>query len=93
MDKSIKSILIFITIVCSCLIFEKGVKSYAQTVISPEDLKKQMQEHIEKVKIKNPKKYQEIMQRTGGNITDCCSCHKEVCEKNIFPAPKPQKRF
>ncbi len=63
-------------------------------------LLKQMQRHIGKVKIKNPIKYQELVQRAGGNITHCCSCHVEVkaCEGIISPTPQrptpqPPKKF
>lgn len=91
MAKSMKSILIFITIVCLCLIFGLGIKSYAQPMISPADLKEQMQRHIEEMKIKSPKKYQAMMERAGGVVTKCTDCHKEVLERNIFPAPQPQK--
>jgi hypothetical protein len=53
-------------------------KSYAQPVINPADMQEKMQDHIEKVKLKNPQKYQEMIQRAGGNITKCTDCHQEV---------------
>jgi hypothetical protein len=72
-----------ITIACLCLVFGMGVKSYAQPGINPANIQEQMNKHIEKVKITNPIKYQDMVQRAGGNITHCCSCHVESCKKNI----------
>lgn len=70
-----------ITIASLCLVFVgMGVKSYAQPSINPANIQEQMKKHIEKVKLSNPGKYQEMMQKTGGNIIDCLSCHVEVAE-------------
>ncbi|MBU4179830.1 MAG: hypothetical protein KKI12_14695 [Proteobacteria bacterium] len=69
-----------LTIFCLCLLFGTGVKSYAQPRINTADLKEHIRVHLEKVKFKNPGKYQEMMQKTGGNIIDCLSCHVEVAE-------------
>jgi len=78
---NIRSVL---TIFCLCLMFGTGVKSYAQPPsISSADLKEQMQKHLEKVKLKNPQKYQETMQKTGGNPTQCIDCHQEVIKGNL----------
>jgi hypothetical protein len=69
-----------LTIACLCLIFGMGNISHAAFSTNP-DL---MQEHIEKMKREKPQEYQAKVQRAGGNITDCCSCHTEVCkEKNM----------
>jgi hypothetical protein len=65
---------VLLIIVCLCLMFGMEVKSYAGPRMNP-DL---MQNHIEKVKRTSPGKYQSMVQRAGGNITDCCSCHKEI---------------
>lgn len=67
-------------------------KSYAQLQTSAQDLQ-EMQRHIDKMKIMSPQKYQEMVQRAGGVVTKCTDCHKEVLERNIFPAPQPQKRL
>lgn len=79
-----------ITIVCLYLISGFDVKSYAQPVTQPVtntvNVQEQMKGHIEKMKIKNPKKYQEMVERAKGNITDCLSCHVEVAESSKFPA-------
>lgn len=75
------------TVVFLCLLSGIGVNTYAQPPkISSVDLKENMQRHIEKVKIKSPQKYQTMVQRAGGNITDCLSCHVEVAEGHKFPA-------
>jgi hypothetical protein len=41
-----------------------------------------MQGHIEKVKRTNPKKCQAMIDRAGGDINSCGSCHVEVEMKN-----------
>ncbi len=88
-----KGILI-LTIVCLCLMSGIGVKSNAELRVNlkQEDIEK-MQRHVEKVKITNPGKYQNMIERAGGNITGCCSCHKEVCEKNSFQFHPINKRL
>jgi len=54
-----------------------GANAGMNQALTQEDMRK-MQEHIGKVKFTNPAKYQAMMKKTGGNITDCCSCHTEV---------------
>jgi len=68
-----------LAIVCLCLMFIMGVGLYAETTTNPAPA---MQEHIEKVKLSNPEEYQAMVERAGGNITECCSCHKGLCESN-----------
>jgi len=77
-----------ITIICLSFIFCGKVNSDAQPIISPSDQLQGMKEHIEKAKKKNPKKYEEMLQRASGNITDCCSCHIEVYKGSISPCQK-----
>jgi hypothetical protein len=55
-----------------------GVRLYAETSTNPDA----MQEHIEEVQLSNPEEYQAMLERAGGTITDCCSCHIELCESN-----------
>lgn len=71
-----------LTTFCLCLALAMGVKSYAQPRITPADIQEKMKQHIEEVKVKNPQKYQEMIQRAGENITQCTDCHKEVIEGN-----------
>ena len=89
--------------------FGFDMKSYAQPVsVQPmtdtTNIQEQMNKHLEEMKIKNPKKYEEMVKRAGGNITHCCSCHVEVkaCAGNIptqqrptpqIKTPKPPKKF
>ena len=35
----------------------------------------QMDQHIEDVKRTNPQEYQKMVDKAGGNIVDCLSCH------------------
>jgi hypothetical protein len=76
-----------IIIACLCLVFGMGVKSYAQLRTNPANLQEQMKSHIEKVKLSNPQKYQEMIQRAGGNVTKCTDCHQEALKGNP-PGPK-----
>ena len=64
-----------LTIVCLCLMFGIAGMSYADSAKNIEVI---MQEHIEKMKRTKPEKYQAMVERAGGNITDCLSCHEEV---------------
>lgn len=82
-----KGILI-ITIACLCLMFGIGIKSYAQPQINTEDVKEHIRVHLEKVKLKNPIKYQEMVQRAGGNITQCTDCHIELKKENVSSAQR-----
>lgn len=40
-----------------------------------------LQNHVEKMKFKSPGKYQEMVQRAGGNVTSCLSCHVEFAKQ------------
>jgi hypothetical protein len=74
-----------LTILCICLMSIMEARSYANPVMKPLNAqeKLQMQEHVEKVRINNPGKYQIMIEKAGGNVTDCCSCHKELCSGSI----------
>lgn len=72
-----------IAIACLCLVFGMGIKLYAQPSITPANIQEQMKKHIEKVKLTNPGKYQAMMQRAGGNVTQCTDCHQEVLKGNL----------
>jgi hypothetical protein len=71
-----------LTILCLCLVFGGGIKLYAQPNTNTPDLQEKMKGHIEKVKVSNPQKYQEMVQRAGGDITKCTDCHKEMIGGN-----------
>jgi len=68
--------------VCVYLILCMGVASYAEMPKRPakskEEVMKSMKTHMEKVKIENPAKYEAMMKKAGGNVTECRDCHKEV---------------
>ncbi len=68
-----------LALACLCLMFIMGVGLYAETTTNPAAA---MEEHIEKVKLSNPEEYEAMIERAEGNITDCCSCHKELCQKD-----------
>jgi hypothetical protein len=75
--------------VCLCLIFGLGVASYAGMPKPPakskEETMKIMQTHMEKMKIKNPAKYEAMLKNAGGNVTECRDCHKEVKQEKKKP--------
>jgi hypothetical protein len=66
-----------LAIACLCLMLITGVSLYAESTVNQDSA---MQDHIEKVKLSNPEKYDAMIERAGGVITDCCSCHKESCK-------------
>jgi hypothetical protein len=68
------SILIMI---CVCLMFGMADISYAESLICPAS----MQEHVEELKLKKPKKYQTMVEKTQGNIKGCVSCHDDIGKK------------
>jgi len=69
-------------ILCFCLIFGTEVASYAGSTNYPPKTKEErikiMKEHMEKVKIKNPAKYETMMKDAGGSVTKCTDCHTEL---------------
>lgn len=48
-----------------------------------------MKDHIEDVKLKHPEKYQAMIEKAKGNITDCKNCHdvSGKGKKHSNPAP------
>ena len=82
-----KFIISVLTIFSLCVVSNILDISCAQSQTSTQDLQQIMKDHIEKVKLKNPQKYQEMVQRAGENITKCTDCHNEVIEGN-YHQPK-----
>lgn len=72
-----------LTIVSLYLVLGMGVISYAGPIKSTANIQEHIKVHLEKVKLKNPQKYQETMQKTGGNPTQCTDCHQEVLKGNL----------
>jgi len=46
-----------------------------------------MNKHMEQAKLKNPGKYEQMMQRNGGKVSHCIDCHPEASGENL-PAKK-----
>jgi len=46
-----------------------------------EELQRSMQDHMARMLTAKPGKYQEMVEKAAGNITNCCSCHVEICDK------------
>lgn len=73
---------------CLCLIFSLQTNIlYAASQGNPAT----MQAHIEKAKLKNPVGYQEMVDRAGGNITSCVSCHLDMNKKKNSPGQTTPK--
>jgi hypothetical protein len=78
--------MLILTIVSLSLVLGMGDISYATGPIKDTaNIQEHIKVHLEKVKLSNPKKYQEMMEKTGGNPADCTDCHVEVAEKHNFP--------
>lgn len=69
------------------LIFSIGAASYAGIPEPPAESSaefiRNMNTHIEKVKLKNPSKYQFMVKRAGGNPAQCTDCHQELLKGNL----------
>ncbi len=55
-----------------------------------------MQRHIDEVKITHPAKYQEMLDKAGGVIVDCLSCHNDMKTKRLpseYKYPRHPKRY
>lgn len=72
-------------IICIYVIFGMKSISYAES----EKYKVSMKDHIEDVKLKHPEKYQAMIEKAEGNITDCKSCHDVIGKKKKTPDQAP----
>jgi len=61
-------------IISLCLIF--GLQSISHSDSLAERQRIYLQKHLDKVKIENPKEYQEMVDKVG-TIVNCLSCHEE----------------
>ncbi len=75
-----------ITGICMCLVF--GINKTLNA-----DAKKEKariaREHVEKVKVTHPDKYQSRLEKAGGNTTDCLGCHKDLLEQKKKKTTQP----
>ncbi len=86
MSKIIPSLIITISLVF-------GTAALTVAASKPDPVR--MQRHVDKVKITHPAKYQKMLQKTGGQIEDCLSCHKDMKTKkdpSEFRAPRRPNR-
>jgi len=60
-----------------------GRRDYAPK--TEEEKARIMKEHMEKVKMKNPAKYDVMIKNAGGPVTKCIDCHTEVEVKKKKP--------
>ncbi|MBI4825997.1 MAG: hypothetical protein HY807_06190 [Nitrospirae bacterium] len=77
-----------ILLILFVLTFAAGVINYAvsetarPSVILERDIKANMDAHIEKVKRKNPAKYQAMMDGANNTVSGCLSCHIDLLDSN-----------
>ncbi len=86
MSKSILSFIITVSLVF-------GTTMLTAAASKPNPVK--MQRHVDKVKITHPAKYQEMLQKAGGQIEDCLSCHNDMKTKkdpSEYRLPRRPKR-
>lgn len=53
-----------------------GIITVSAEIATPDPVK--MQRHVEEVIITHPDKYQEMLEKAGGTIKDCLSCHSDL---------------
>jgi hypothetical protein len=78
-----------VLMVCLSLLFGMGVDSYAGIPKAPAKTKEEqtqiMKTHMEKVKIKNPAKYDSMLKNAGGSVKECKDCHIEEKDEKKTP--------
>ena len=77
--------MVILTMICLFMTFGMINVLDASSVTTPP----LMQKHIEKVKRTKPKKYEAMIQRAGGSITGCRSCHEKVGKEKKPSNPPP----
>lgn len=71
---------IVIAVLISCLLIFASA-GLAKNDKNDDIYTRSMKKHAEEMRIKYPQKYQEMMQRSGGNPTECLDCHDETRKK------------
>lgn len=67
-----------------CLIFGfQGISHSSGADTMPEKLRAYMKLHVDKVKVENPDEYQEMMDKAGGVVHDCMSCHEDEFRNSL----------
>ena len=65
--------LVFLILVC--LIF--GLQSISHSDSLAERQRIYLEKHVAKVRTEKPKEYQEMVEKAGGTVVNCLSCHEE----------------
>ncbi|MFZ3138929.1 MAG: hypothetical protein WA126_16230 [Thermodesulfovibrionales bacterium] len=74
---------LYIIIACLIMVLSAVANVHAGPMKSQEEFKQKMNAHIEKMKLKNPQKHQFMIERAGGNVTQCTDCHQELLKGNL----------
>jgi hypothetical protein len=69
---------LYIAIACLIMVLSAVANVYAGPMTIQEEFKQKVNAHMEKVKLTNPGKYQAMIKRAGGNVTQCTDCHTEI---------------
>lgn len=68
----------FVLYLCYYVTLFPGREACAGSKTEDAEMEKFMKKHIEEVKLKNPAKYKAVVDKAGGNITSCTSCHQNI---------------
>ncbi|MDO8282745.1 MAG: hypothetical protein Q7U10_09040 [Thermodesulfovibrionia bacterium] len=79
MHKLVSIILIVFILVAGVITYSVS-ETARSSVMLEQNIKDNMDAHIEKVKRKNPARYQAMMERANDTVTECLSCHIELVE-------------
>lgn len=79
MHKSISIVLVVFILTAGAITYAVSETSRS-SVIMEQNIKANMDAHIEKIKRKNPARYQVMMERANDTVTECLSCHIDMEE-------------
>jgi hypothetical protein len=66
-------------IISLCMIFGLQSRSHSNTMAERQRI--YLEKHVQKVRLEKPKAYQEMVDKAGGTIVNCLSCHDEEFKK------------
>ncbi len=72
-----------ITLIFLYLMLCVAAISYAGPFKDAATLQEHIEAHLSKVKMKNPQKYEEMMQKNRGKVSHCIDCHPEAQDRKL----------
>lgn len=67
------------SLISLCLIL--GLQSFSHSETMSEKQRIYLEKHVQKVRVEKPREYQEMVDKAGGTIVNCLSCHEEEFSK------------